>query len=91
MRELIHIIYFLAVIIITLIYIVSARKLARRSYNKGWKAGSTQAVEWLTIALIKTGFNGKQLQDILTLIAGHLKELKEEQDKSDTKEKGGVK
>lgn len=85
-----NIIYWIGVVIITTIYVVSARKLAWNSFRNGWKFGSEQAVEWLTIALIKSGFNGKQLQDLLTLIAGHLKELKAEQDQTGSNEKGGV-
>jgi hypothetical protein len=83
-------IYYIAFIIITIIYVVSARKLAKSSFRKGWQFGSKQAVEWLTIALAKSGFNGKQLQDILTLIAGHLNELKKEQEQPDAKQEGGV-
>lgn len=67
-----NIIYWIGVVIISAIYVVYARKLAKNSFRKGWQFGSKQAVEWLTIALIKSGFNGKQLQDLLTLIAGHL-------------------
>lgn len=85
-----NIIYWIGVVIITAIYVVSARKLAKNSFRNGWQFGSKQAVEWLTIALIKSGFNGKQLQDLLTLIAGHLNELKAEQDQTGSKEKGGV-
>lgn len=85
-----NIIYWIGVVIMTAIYVVSARKLAKNSFRKGWQFGSKQAVEWLTIALIKSGFNGKQLQDLLTLIAGHLNELKAEQDQPGSKEKGGV-
>ena len=65
---------------------ISARKLAKSSFRKGWQFGSEQAVEWLTIALIKSGFNGKQLQDLLTLIAGHLNELKAEQEQPEKHE-----
>lgn len=83
-------IYYIAFVIITIFYVVSARKLAKSSFRKGWQFGSKQAVEWLTIALIKSGFNGKQLQDLLTLIAGHLNELKSEQDQTGSNEKGGV-
>ena len=85
-----NIIYWIGVVIITAIYVVSARKLAKNSFRKGWQFGSKQAVEWLTIALIKSGFNGKQLQDLLTLIAGHLNELKAEQEQPDAKQEGGV-
>ena len=85
-----NIIYWIGVVIMTAIYVVSARKLAKNSFRKGWQFGSKQAVEWLTIALIKSGFNGKQLQDLLTLTAGHLNELKAEQDQPGSKEKGGV-
>lgn len=81
-----NIIYWIGVVIMTAIYVVSARKLAKNSFRKGWKFGSEQAVEWLTIALIKSGFNGKQLQDLLTLIAGHLNELKKEQEQPEKHE-----
>lgn len=81
-----NIIYWIGVVIMTAIYVVSARKLAKNSFRKGWKFGSKQAVEWLTIALIKSGFNGKQLQDLLTLIAGHLNELKAEQEQPEKHE-----
>ena len=81
-----NIIYWIGVVIITTIYVVSARKLAKNSFRKGWQFGSKQAVEWLTIALIKSGFNGKQLQDLLTLIAGHLNELKKEQEQPEKHE-----
>ena len=81
-----NIIYWIGVVIMTAIYVVSARKLAKNSFRKGWKFGSDQAVEWLTIALIKSGFNGKQLQDLLTLIAGHLNELKKEQEQPEKHE-----
>lgn len=81
-----NIIYWIGVVIITAIYVVSARKLAKNSFRKCWKFGSEQAVEWLTIALIKSGFNGKQLQDLLTLIAGHLNELKKEQEQPEKHE-----
>lgn len=79
-------IYYIAFIIITIFYVISARKLAKSSFRNGWKFGSEQAVEWLTIALIKSGFNGKQLQDLLTLIAGHLNELKKEQEQPEKHE-----
>lgn len=85
-----NIIYWIGIVIITVIYVVSARKLAKSSFRKGWQFGSKQAVEWLTIALIKSGFNGKQLQDLLTLIAGHLNELKKEQEQPEPKQEGGV-
>ena len=81
-----NIIYWIGVVIITAIYVVCARKLAKNSFRKGWQFGSKQAVEWLTIALIKSGFNGKQLQDLLTLIAGHLNELKAEQEQTEKHE-----
>ena len=81
-----NIIYWIGVVIMTAIYVVSARKLAKNSFRKGWKFGSERAVEWLTIALIKSGFNGKQLQDLLTLIAGHLNELKAEQEQPEKHE-----
>lgn len=81
-----NIIYWIGVVIMTAIYVVSARKLAKNSFRKGWKFGSEQAVEWLTIALIKSGFNGKQLQDLLTLIAGHLNEFKKEQEQPEKHE-----
>lgn len=81
-----NIIYWICVVIMTAIYVVSARKLAKNSFRKGWQFGSKQAVEWLTIALIKSGFNGKQLQDLLTLIAGHLNELKKEQEQPEKHE-----
>lgn len=81
-----NIIYWIGVVIMTAIYVVSARKLAKNSFRKGWQFGSKQAVEWLTIALIKSGFNGKQLQDLLTLIAGHLNELKKEQEQPEKHE-----
>lgn len=81
-----NIIYWIGVVIIAAIYVVSARKLAKNSFRKGWKFGAEQAVEWLTIALIKSGFNGKQLQDLLTLIAGHLNELKSEQEQPEKHE-----
>lgn len=81
-----NIIYWIGVVIMTAIYVVSARKLAKNSFRKGWKFGSEQAVEWLIIALIKSGFNGKQLQDLLTLIAGHLNELKKEQEQPEKHE-----
>ncbi len=81
-----NIIYWIGVVIMTAIYVVSARKLAKNSFRKGWQFGSKQAVEWLTIALIKSGFNGKQLQDLLTLIAGHLNELKAEQEQPEKHE-----
>jgi len=83
-------IYYIAFIIITIFYVISARKLAKSSFRKGWQFGSKQAVDWLTIALIKSGFNGKQLQDLLTLIAGHLNELKNEQEQPEPKQEGGV-
>ena len=85
-----NIIYWIGVVIMTAIYVVSARKLAKNSFRKGWKFGSKQAVEWLTIALIKSGFNGKQLQDLLEMIAAHLNELKSEQEQPGSNEKGGV-
>ena len=81
-----NIIYWIGVVIIAAIYVVCARKLAKSSFRKGWQFGSKQAVEWLTIALIKSGFNGKQLQDLLTLIAGHLNELKAEQEQPEKHE-----
>lgn len=85
-----NIIYWIGVVIITAIYVVSARNLAKNSFRKGWKFGSEQAVEWLTIALIKSGFNGKQLQELLKMIAAHLNELKSEQEQPDAKQEGGV-
>lgn len=81
-----NIIYWIGVVIMTAIYVVSARKLAKNSFRKGWKFGSEQAVEWLTIALIKSGFNGKQLQDLLEMIAAHLNELKSEQEQPEKHE-----
>lgn len=88
--SIIHIIYFLTVIIITLIYLVSAVRMAKRSYRKGMTDGTNKAVEWFTVALAASGFQGKQLTDLLNTIVGHLNEFKEEQQYPDNKEKGGV-
>ena len=85
-----NIIYWIGVAIITVIYVVSAKKLAKGSYKRGMEAGTHQAVGWLTVALIKSGFNGKQLQDLLTTVAGHLQNIKAEAEQSDDKQEGGV-
>ena len=85
-----NIITYICIAIITVIYVVSAKKLAKQSYQKGMKAGTNKAIEWLTIALAASGFKGKQLTDLLTTMAGHLQNLKAEIDQSDEKQEGGV-
>lgn len=75
MSETIYIIFLLA---IAAVFFAAGYMFEKPSaFKRGWKAGSTSAVEWMTIALAESGFSGKQLQDLLTLIAGHLQELKD--------------
>lgn len=86
----VHIIYWIGVAIITAIYVVSATKLVKHSYQKGMNDGTSKAVEWFTVALAASGFQGKQLTELLNTVAGHLNEFKEEQQLPDNNEKGGV-
>lgn len=48
----------------------------RYGKQKGFRNGVNSSVQWLAVALAKMGYQGKDLENILTSIAEHLKEIK---------------
>ena len=71
------VIYIIAIIVTGAICFIGGYVFDKpKAYKRGWKAGSASAVEWLAFALAESGFTGKQLSEILTMIARHLEEFR---------------
>lgn len=83
--------YFLTIFICAVISFVGGYKFEKpKTYKRGWNEGANNAVGWLAIALAQIGFQGEQLQNILTLIAENLNAIKDgHADDPGTTKKGG--
>lgn len=88
-------IYILVLLAVALICFYGGYKFDKpKTYNRGWKAGANSAVEWVAIALMKMGWQGKELENVLNRIAAHLNDMREIKeglhDEPRVNEKGGV-
>ncbi len=87
--------YFLTIFVVAVISFIGGYKFEKpKTYNRAWKAGANSAVEWLAIALMKMGWQDKDLENVLNQIAAHLNDMREIKeglhDEPRVNEKGGV-
>lgn len=85
--------YILPIFIVAVVSFFGGFKFEKpKIYRRGWNDGASSAVEWLAVALMKMGWQGKELENLLNQIAENLKEIKDGQTEDPgANEKGGVK